>query len=99
MKKGKLRIIDDGRVAYYCIACKQLHMLNISNPNLYPSWTFNGDYDKPTFSPSVLLTQEYKPESGKRAYVCHSFITDGKIQYLSDCTHELAGQTIDMVEA
>lgn len=29
---------------------------------------------------------------------CHSFVTDGKIQFLSDCTHELAGQTVDMPE-
>jgi hypothetical protein len=28
--------------------------------------------------------------------VCHSFITDGKIQYLGDCTHSLAGQTVDL---
>lgn len=28
--------------------------------------------------------------------VCHSFVTDGKIQYLNDCTHALAGQTIDL---
>lgn len=27
---------------------------------------------------------------------CHSFITDGKIKYLSDCNHHLAGQTIDL---
>lgn len=29
-------------------------------------------------------------------HVCHSFVTDGRIQYLSDCTHALAGQTIDL---
>lgn len=98
MKKGKLRIIEDGRVAYYCTACKQHHMINISNPNLQPIWSFNGNYDKPTFNPSVLLTQEYKPESGKRTYVCHIFIVDGKIQYLNDCTHKLADQTINMDE-
>jgi len=28
--------------------------------------------------------------------VCHSFITDGRIQYLGDCTHSLAGQTIEL---
>lgn len=27
---------------------------------------------------------------------CHSFVTDGRIQFLSDCTHELAGQTVDL---
>lgn len=27
---------------------------------------------------------------------CHSFITDGKIQFLDDCTHALKGQTVDL---
>lgn len=26
--------------------------------------------------------------------ICHSFVTDGQIQFLSDSTHELAGQTV-----
>jgi hypothetical protein len=26
--------------------------------------------------------------------ICHSFITDGRIQFLGDCTHRLAGQTV-----
>jgi hypothetical protein len=29
---------------------------------------------------------------------CHSFVTDGKIQFLSDSTHSLAGQTVDLPE-
>ncbi|MFA6487699.1 MAG: DUF6527 family protein [Sideroxydans sp.] len=28
--------------------------------------------------------------------VCHSFVTDGRIQFLGDCTHKLAGQTVDI---
>jgi len=28
--------------------------------------------------------------------VCHSFVTDGQIQFLSDCTHALAGQTVPL---
>ncbi len=28
--------------------------------------------------------------------VCHSFVTDGAIQFLSDCTHALAGQTVPL---
>ena len=28
------------------------------------------------------------------ATVCHSFVTDGKMQFLADCTHALAGQTV-----
>lgn len=28
---------------------------------------------------------------------CHIYVTDGRIQFLSDCTHALAGQTVPMV--
>ena len=39
--------------------------------------------------------QKPKPmEAG--CYICHSFITNGQIQFLSDCTHELAGQTVPL---
>lgn len=34
--------------------------------------------------------------SSRFGKVCHSFVTDGRIQYLGDCTHALAGQTIDL---
>ena len=28
--------------------------------------------------------------------ICHSFVNDGYIQFLSDSTHELSGQTIEL---
>ena len=28
--------------------------------------------------------------------ICHSFVTDGKIQFLADSTHSLAGQTVEL---
>ncbi len=28
--------------------------------------------------------------------ICHSFVTDGRIQFLSDCSHALAGKTVDL---
>lgn len=34
-----------------------------------------------------------KPDA-PTCFICHSFVTDGKMQFLSDCTHELAGQTV-----
>lgn len=30
--------------------------------------------------------------------ICHSFITNGEIQFLDDCTHELKGQTVELPE-
>lgn len=94
-------------LAFYCNGCKRVHAVN-TNPNKL--WGFNGDLNKPTLTPSVLV--EYKHPKGYSndnpapldwdgewvTDICHSFVTDGKIQYLSDCTHELAGQMIELPE-
>lgn len=56
-----------------------------------PLWSWNGDVDKPTLSPSILTGNS---EMG----VCHSFVKDGMVQYLNDCTHEFAGQTRPLLE-
>lgn len=53
-------------------------------------WEFNGSMDKPTFTPSLLCNPDH-PDSR-----CHSFVSDGRIQFLSDCWHNLAGQTVDI---
>ena len=55
-------------------------------------WQFNMDFEKPTVTPSILVCGSM-PERR-----CHSFITDGKIQFLDDCFHSLKGQTIDMID-
>ena len=53
-------------------------------------WSWNGDTEKPTIKPSV------KTWNGRT--ICHSFINDGKIQFLSDSTHEFAGQTLPLLD-
>jgi hypothetical protein len=50
--------------------------------------------EKPTFSPSMLVNAN-TPKHLKLTR-CHSFVRDGKIQFLSDCDHNLKGQTIDL---
>jgi hypothetical protein len=61
-----------------------------------PQWEFNGDIDRPTFSPSILQRLRFGDEPGER--VCHSFVRDGHIQFLGDCTHHLANQTVELPE-
>jgi hypothetical protein len=29
-------------------------------------------------------------------FICHSFVRNGRIEFLHDCTHALAGQTVDL---
>lgn len=60
-------------------------------------WEFNKDFEKPTFYPSMLMT--YPKENPETGHVRdHFFVRNGKIQYLSDCHHEMAGKTVDMVD-
>lgn len=77
-----------------------------------PLWKWNGSLEKPTFTPSLLVRsghyvdgkhpcwcdyrKEHPEKDAPTCYICHSFITDGRIQFLSDCTHPLAGQTVEL---
>jgi hypothetical protein len=72
-------------------------------------WTWNGDIEKPTLRPSLKTCgpkatdeQMNRIRAGENLHipdtVCHSWIKDGKIQFLPDCTHDLAGQTLDLLE-
>lgn len=58
-----------------------------------PIWNFNGNLEKPTFTPSLLYSWG-KPDGVK--HVCHLYVTDGQIKYLGDCTHDFRNQTIEM---
>ncbi len=69
---------------FYCPGCDVSHCFD-------KRWTFNGDVEKPTFTPSLLIDKLTKNDTQAR---CHSFVTDGQIRYLSDCEHGMKGKTI-----
>ncbi|MEY5097591.1 MAG: hypothetical protein RJA36_310 [Pseudomonadota bacterium] len=73
----------------WCPGCDAVH--GVTTDPL--GWTWNGDVEKPTLSPS-LLTNAGKAHS--TAPICHCFVRDGRIEFLSDSTHALAGQTVDL---
>jgi hypothetical protein len=91
---------DRRGLSFFCPACESAHTILTSAGG----WTWNGDVDRPTFSPSVLVTHDAKPNASEKfkewrtAQACHSFVTDGRIQFLSDCTHPLAGQTVPLAD-
>ncbi len=68
---------------FWCPGCEMVH-----GPD--HTWGFNGDIERPTFTPSILCNANF-PESR-----CHSYVTDGKIRFLDDCHHALKGQTVDL---
>jgi hypothetical protein len=72
---------------FWCPGCKRYHPFRIKSKN-DPIWNWNGDMEKPTFTPSLLCDAS---RSEKR---CHLIVTDGKIHFCGDCHHELKGKTV-----
>ncbi len=93
---------------FMCPGCNEPHAVRVAGPG---AWGFNCNNDAPTFTPSVLVTgmqtvrnadgswagEWVKDADGKCVPMrCHSYVTDGQIQFLTDCTHALAGQTVPL---
>ena len=106
MKAKPLTIISNaGSLGYeVCEPEKATHLLlrfpSISSTIVLPvtidekrdnAWLWNGSIDKPTIKPSILTNFG----DGK---ICHSYVTDGMVEFLPDSTHELSGKTVDMLD-
>jgi hypothetical protein len=110
-----LRDTTDNGLMFWCPGCNEAHRIRHGDSSR-PCWTWNGDAEKPTFTPSVLVTSGHYmhgdtpgncycdvkqripdwEDNGWKCIRCHSFVTDGQIQFLSDCSHAMAGQTVPL---
>ena len=83
------RVGQNGAVvgySFYCPACKSLHAFNLDTDSA-PWWTFDGNLDEPSFSPSLRYV----------VAGCHLYVSSGQIHYCNDCRHEFRGQVVPMV--
>lgn len=79
---------EDGKRIYWrCPGCKSVHGIVVDGPE---RWMYNADPDKPAFTPSVKVT--HPTPDGE--HVCHSFVAEGFMRFLEDCTHELVNQRV-----
>lgn len=107
---AKVVQMDDGTLAWYCPACKCDHVSNGSwqfngdfgnKPTFSPSFLVRTGHHVPSHTGDCWCTHyERHPDKPKTfaCTICHTFVTNGQIQYLSDCTHEYAGKTVEMEE-
>lgn len=73
---------------FYCPGCETYHF--VQDKGIGPNWRITGlEKDKPTVKPSIRVRSGRNMEE-----ICHSFITDGEIKFLTDSTHKLSGQKI-----
>lgn len=91
MAKVKEVPVSENEIQYQfkCPGCGIIHAFD-------KRWTFNNDFEQPTFRPSLLV--EYTWGKDKEEHRCHSYVTNGEMRFLNDCTHELAGQTVELTE-
>jgi hypothetical protein len=96
---------------FHCPGCDENHGPVVKRTDApRPLWGWNGSMEVPTFTPSILVRGTRRITDDEHArimageqleipgFVCHSFVTDGRIQFLGDCTHALAGQTVEIPE-
>ncbi len=115
----KLRDVQGPALSFWCQGCNEAHTVGVG-----PSgWSWNGDAEKPVFSPSVLVTGRSFTAKGEADFEawhaagcpkpapafeaadrrCHTFVgcngaQPGQIIFLGDCTHALAGQTVELAD-
>jgi hypothetical protein len=94
-----------GGYSHWCPGCGEMHLI----PD---SWTFDGNVDKPTFTPSVKITGKQRiivdgewaggwvrgPDGNAIDCCCHYNLTAGQLVMHGDSTHALKGQTVALPE-
>ncbi len=83
---------DRQRIIYFCPACDSAHQIALAPGS--PAWTFDGNIEAPTFSPSNLCS--WSGSDGEE--VCHHFVRAGRIEFCPDCTHAMRRQTVPLPE-
>lgn len=84
---SKLRRSSVGYI-HFCPGCHKAHSY-VTDEGHSARWSFNGNQDKPTFTPSMRLFDN-------DGSICHYFLTEGKLIFLLDCRHNLAGKTVEL---
>lgn len=106
---AKLLRASDDRWIFWCEGCDSYHFVdrrwtfngNQESPTFQPSLLVRSGHYSPDHTGDCWCDYNAKhpDEPSKFACsVCHSYVTDGKMQYLSDSTHALAGQTVPLRE-
>jgi len=104
------RVNADGTLygwRFYCPGCDENHVVttkwgfngSLDKPTFTPSILTRGGHYIPGHTGDCWCTYNaahVDDPSGFVCFQCHVFITDGRIQFLNDCSHALSGQTVDL---
>lgn len=89
----KVRLAVHDVLTWYCPGCEGGHGVPVKGER---AWGWNGSTEQPTLTPSILVFAHDSSPPFKPQPRCHSFMTEGRLVFLTDCGHKLAGQTVEM---
>jgi len=102
----KLRRVEGDRWMYWCQGCEEPHMVgpgwacegNLESPTFSPSVLVTSGHYMPGWKgPKCWCTfRAEHPDCEFECRRCHTFIRGGMVDFLGDCTHALAGQTLPL---
>lgn len=108
---AKLRI-SGNMILYWCQGCEEAHSIrygaeetwqwdgNRENPTFSPSVLIRSGHYCTTHKPGGPCWCTYRDRLGKPAHFkcqqCHTFIRNGMVEFLPDCSHQYAGQTLPL---
>ncbi len=107
---SKLRRSAD-HLFFWCPGCDEAHSIRTDeggwtvevtdpeHPTFSPSVLVRSGHHAKDEAPGNCwcdFEARYGQASGFKCFRCHSFVRAGRIEFLSDCSHALAGQTVDL---
>ena len=108
----KVRLAGD-YLTFWCPGCDESHQINISpggwywdqdleRPTISPSILVQSGHYAPGWnSGSCWCTYNRDHPDDEASFHCercHSFVRNGMIEFLGDCSHKLANQTVELPE-
>lgn len=93
----------EGGYGHWCPGCDEMHVIYVGREK-GPNWSFDGNVEKPSFSPSVRISYNGEDAGQDRGdgfgkappACCHYFVKAGNIEFCGDSTHEFAGKTVPL---
>jgi len=104
--------LSDGALAFWCPGCRSHHSFDsrwsfngdMVKPTFSPSLKVGPCWNTPKgWEPefdsegNTVLAPDGIHVKGAIHILCHSFVRDGNIEFLSDCSHALAGKTVALL--
>lgn len=103
------RITEDKRLAFWCPGCEEAHAVPLDRwqwngergrPTIQPSiLVTSGHYCPGGHSDTCWCTYNAEHVENPAPFKCrrcHTYVTNGEIIFLPDCTHAYAGKTVPL---